>query len=113
MPTEAKNNGPPSERILLLKGASGVRYAWNGEKKSIKSVSHLAFSNIDFKRRSVSRINLQIANFIQQAMRAKYLVKILIERLRSKTLKLERGPCPRLLQSLFSGIIIIVLTRLH
>ena len=54
MPTEAKNNGPPSERILLLKGASGVRYAWNGEKKSIKSVSHLAVSNID-SRRSVRR----------------------------------------------------------
>ena len=41
MPTEAKNNGPPSERILLLKGASGVRYAWNGEKKSIEiSICH-------------------------------------------------------------------------
>ena len=77
MPTEAKNNGPPSERILLLKGASGVRYACNGEKKSIKSVSHLAVSNID-SRRSVRPINLQIANFIQQAMRAKYLVKIVI-----------------------------------
>ena len=77
MPTEAKNNGPPSERILLLKGASGVRYAWNGEKKSIKSVSHLAVSNID-SRRSVRRINLQIANFIQKATCAKYLVKILI-----------------------------------